>query len=438
MRYGNRPKAVTFTAQNIFQEPNLTVTTKTIARLARTPGRHPVEAKGAHRLFLTVKPNGLCYWTMRFRLNGRDTETSLGAYPDLEIKDAVAAHVKKLALLADGIDPQAGKRKRAPSAPKGSAPTFGEAGQALLERRAIEKGWRSPKHRQQWRATLARLPEWFRALQTTAITVEDVHNVVAPVWIEKPETGSRLRSRIELVIDSARDSTDTRPNPAALSGWLKTRLGAKRLNKNPVTGKRAHHRALHHDAVPTLMARLRARPGVVAQALQFLILTAARAGEVREATWDEIVPNYGDDVTTPIPVWVVPANRMKAFRRWRVPLSRAAVAVLGAQHGEDDGLIFPGSRPKRPLTNTTLMNELARLGFAGLTTTHGLRGTFRSWCKATGVPFQTAEEALAHAVGNSVSQAYDHDDQLALRAELMERWGRYCLSLRMLPKPIAA
>jgi integrase len=420
-----------------------TVTAKTLARLAKKPGRHPVEKAKDQGLKLTVKKNGLAYWTYRYRLDGRETELSLGAYDNaMGLDEAIAAHADKRALVLKGIDPQEGKRqRRTPVSTRGDVKTFGEAAEAYLEQCEREQRWRSAKHRRQWRATLMSLPEWFRRLKIPAIGSEEVYKALKPIWDRTPETGSRLRSRIELVLNSTYGPKDDHANPAAMSRWLKDKLGKKRVNKDSETGGRVHHRALHHNQIPALMARLRDRPSVPARALEFLILTAARAGEVRGMTWDELKPDYAEDVAEPIATWIVPAFRMKAFRQHRAPLSSAAVAVLEArreQRKDGDALVFPGARPKKPLINNTLMNELKRLGFAALTTTHGLRASFRSWCKAMGVPFETAEEALAHAVGSQTSQAYDRDDRLALRVELMEAWARYCLSAPLsLPKPEA-
>jgi hypothetical protein len=179
------------------------LTAKTLARLARIPGRHPV--KDAKGLKLTVKPNGLCYWTYRYRLNGRETETSLGALSDMTIEAAIIAHGEKQTLVRKKIDPQAGKRRRhAPDARTNGAPTFGEAAEALLERYPREKEWRSVKHRRQWESTLLGLPEWFRKLKTDAIGPKDVYAAIAPTWAKTPETGSRLRGRIEAVLSPAR------------------------------------------------------------------------------------------------------------------------------------------------------------------------------------------------------------------------------------------
>jgi integrase len=189
------------------------------------------------------------------------------------------------------------------------------------------------------------------------------------------------------------------------------------------------------------MTRLSEIDNVAARALQFQILTAARPGEVLGAPWDEIRRDYEDDeIHYRGPTWEIPAARMKAFRRHRIPLSAAALAILKTQERKrgSSRYIFPGQRNGRPTSNTALTDELKRLGLASLTTVHGLRASFRSWCASTSVPDATAECALAHAIGNAVAQAYDRGDRLQQRVELMGRWAEYCLGLKLLPKPEAA
>jgi integrase len=421
--------------------PNESVTARTLARLAKTVGRHPVE--GAKGLKLTVKPDGRGYWTYRYRLDGRETETSLGSCSRMTLKDAVTLHLEKHALVRKGINPQKNPR-HAGAAPKTSgAPTFGEAAVRLIERRARNPDLRNARHARQFENSLLSLPPWFLGLKAKDIKPDDVRKIVEPIWLRTPETGARLRGRIAAVINLARDSEDQSPNPAAYSGWLKTQLGEKRVNRDPKTGVRVHHRALPYRDVPALMAALRERPDVAARALEYLVLTGARSGEVRGMTWAEIAYDYAEDVPESISAWILPAHRMKSFRPHRVPLSSAAVAILDEQRQRRDDsksenpYVFPGGRPMRPLTNTGLTDALARVGFSAATSVHGLRASFRSWSKSVGVPHETAEEALAHAVGDATSRAYDRDDQLKLRVGLMEAWARYCMSatVLMLSKP---
>jgi integrase len=425
-------------------KPVAEVTARTIARLANEPGRHPV--KDAKNLKLKVLDAKRRYWTMRYRIAGHETEISLGAYvgtdPTQELKDVLKAHAAKRALLLEDVDPQERKRRPRALVAKGESLTFGEAAEEFLVK--YDQGdTRNAKHRRQWRSTLGGLPEWFRRLKVDAISPKEVYQALETMWRRTPETASRLRGRIEATLEGVRAHDDMRPNPAAWSGWLKTQLGTKRANRDLETGLTVHHRALPHDRIPGLMAELGRRGNAAARALAFAILTAGRSGEVRGMTWDEIKPDYrGDDneLSEPITAWIVPARRMKMFRRHRVPLSRAATAILEAQERErgDSPFVFPGARPMQPLVDGTLMALLRGLELGRDTTVHGLRASFRSWCKAKGVPFQTAESALAHVAGGKVVQAYDRDDQLALRVELMEVWSRHCLGVPLLPAPTAS
>jgi integrase len=420
--------------------PVAEVTARTIARLANEVGRHPVkDAKGLKLKVLDAKRR---YWTMRYRIAGHETEISLGAYvgadPAQELKDVLKAHAAKRALLLEEVDPQ--ERKRRPRiVAKGETMTFGEAAEEYLVK--YDQGdTRNAKHRRQWRSTLGGLPEWFRRLKVDAISPKEVCQALETMWKKTPETASRLRGRIEATLEGVRAHDDMRPNPAAWSGWLKTKLGVKRANRDPETGLAVHHRALPHDRIPGLMAELGGRDNAAARALAFTILTAGRSGEVRGMTWDEIKYDYrGDDNELPEPItaWIVPARRMKMFRRHRVPLSRAAIAILETQERErgDSPFVFPGARPMQPLVDGTLMALLRSLELGRDTTVHGLRASFRSWCKAKGVPFQTAEAALAHVAGGKVVQAYDRDDQLALRVEWMKLWAQHCLGVPLLPAP---
>jgi integrase len=427
------------------------VTPATLKRLAKTAGRHPV--KDAKGLKLKVLDAARSYWTVRFRFEGRETELSLGTYDKMTLERALEAHAEIQLKLRKQIDPQDGKKARhAPRARGGGAPTFDEAARKYIENN--ESDWRSAKHRQQWSATLGcgaadrdtkrrtgvSLPPWFRDMRTDQIGSEHVLAVLDPVWKKKPETAARLRARIEKVLDSSRGPKDMHPNPAALSGWLKTQLGRKKTSLDPVTGDRAHHLALPFDRIPALMAALKDRETTAARALELLILTAARTTETLGLPWKEIEREYkvaavvdGRPGSWTFPAIVIPARRMKMYRRHRAPLSDPALAIIEAQlkkHGDSDpnAYVFPGARPKRPLGPNALVGELKSVGFAGATTVHGLRASFRSWCKSIGVAPETAEEALAHATGDKTARAYDRDDQLVLRIPLMEAWGRYCVS----------
>jgi integrase len=426
------------------------VTAKKLPALAKKPGRHPVEnAKG---LFLTAKTNGLAYWTYRYRLAGRETETSLGAASEMGLDQAKAAHAEKRAMVLKGIDPRGDKHPlRHPTSRRGDAPTFAEAAEKLIAERQDE--WRSAKHHHQWVASLNSLPEAFKSMRADRITPEDVRDVLRPLWKKTPVTARRIRARIEKVIGSTRGSADSRSNPAALSDWLKNQLGESRVNRDPVTGHRASHPAILFAQVPALMARLEERGDQASKALQFLILAGARTREILDMTWGEI--DLTHDMTGAgaiAPMLVLPATRMKAYRRHRVPLSPTMLAILETQAAargmtiedlveiaetSDSKLyVFPGTRPGRPMAQASLALALKRAEGQG--TVHGLRSAFRSFATSIKTPFEIAEDAIAHAAGDGTVQSYFRPDSPHLRLELTAAWSRFCVSspaLPMLPAP---
>jgi integrase len=247
--------------------------------------------------------------------------------------------------------------------------------------------------------------------------------VLEPLWRKTPETASRIRGRIELVLNRARalgHIDENRANPARWRGHLDQLLG----NPMKVNGGRGHHAAMPFRDVPAFMAKLAESPEMAAQALAFTILTAARRGEVLGATWDEIDFNNA--------VWTVSGVRMKAAKQHRVPLSAPAVAILKRQFAERgrNPFVFPGARPLQPLSLGMLANVMRRLG-VGAVTTHGFHSPFRDWAgDETQFP---REVALAHAVGDETERAYRRGDALMKRRELMEAWAVFCL-----PAPVEA
>ena len=412
-------------------------------RLAKTPGRHRIpDAPG---LFLRVIDADRRYWTYRYRFAGRENEPSLGPYPEISLGEAIAKHGAVRAAVLGGTDPLAGKRARraaAAEAPASVTPSFGEAADDFLDRKE-SKGLlgKNPKHRAQWRSTLDSLPASFRALRVDRIGSQHVFDALDPIWDKKPETASRLRARIAAVIDFALGPEDERRNPAAWSGWLKTQLGSpKELGKiDRETGervKRGHHAAMPYKDLPAFMDRLKDAPGVAPKALAFAILTAARSGEVLGMRWDEIDLDHtatatgpdGKDCTVAIPIWTIPAERMKAGEVHRAPLCDAAIAIL--KEMREHPFVFPGQRPWRPLSNMALEMAMRRLG-AGEFTPHGMRSSFRDWVgDETHFQREIAEAALAHAVGDAAERAYRRGDALLKRLGLMKAW-----SLFLIPPP---
>ena len=316
------------------------------------------------------------------------------------------------ALVLKGIDPRGEKRAAKNVAMKG-VPTFGVMALAHVE--THEAGWRSPKHRQQWRQTLTQFCQPIWSMPVDQVTTADVLAVLKPLWTTKSVTAGRLRGRIEVIIDAARVLGHIEADKANCARW-KGHL--QRLLPKPAKLTRGHHAAMPYAEVPAFMARLAETPGVAALALQFLILTATRTSETLNMTWDEIDPA----MTT----WTVPKERMKMQREFAVPLSDAAAAILKAQRATPgkNNHVFPG-RPTKPLSSMSLNMLLRRMKVP--VTVHGFRSSARSWMAAVAhAPFELAEAVLAHSVGNQTVAAYMRDDPLDRRRPIMNAWADHC------------
>jgi integrase len=398
--------------------------------LLERPGRH-ADGKG---LFFRTLGGGRGYWVYRYRFDGKEREYSIGPYPAVKLIDARTEHlalakrvkVDKIDVLQERLSAKAAKAEAA--LPVSTKPTFGKMADQYLERQE-RRGLlgKNPKHRAQWRSTLSNLPASFRDLPVDQIGPKQVFEALDPIWDKTPETASRLRGRIAAVLDFAREPEDTHPNPAAWSGWLRTKLGSPtKLGKiDRKTGKRVprgHHAAMPYADVPAFMAKLKAAPGVASKALMFVILTAARSSEAFDLKWD------ANEIDFEAARWTIPADRMKMKEEHRVPLSGAAVEILRGQleaRGKNPH-VFPSPLPKQPLSDMALAMTIRRLGAAEFTV-HGFRSSFRDWCtEIAKADFATAEKCLAHEVGNKSSQAYDRSDRYDLRVPLMTRWAVHC------------
>jgi integrase len=373
---------------------------RAVATLAK-PGRH---ADGGG-LYLNVTPSGARSWLFMWKAAGRRREIGLGSARDVTLAEARDKAAAARRSVLNGIDPTAQRRSVA-------MPSFGSVADALIE--SMAPAWRNAKHRAQWEMTLRVYCEPIRSMPVDRVGTEDVLRVLRPIWLEKPETASRLRGRIERVLDFARArGLRSTENPARWRGHLDAVLPRRaRLS-------RGHHKALAFAELPAFIRRLREIDGMAARALEFTILTAARSGETLGARWSEI------DLAAA--VWTVPANRMKGGREHRVPLSAPAMALLGplseARIGE---FVFPGAKPGRPLSVMAMEMVLRRAGMD--VTVHGFRSAFRDWAgERTSFPRDVAEMALAHKVGNEVELAYRRGDALDKRRRLMEAWGRFCV-----------
>jgi integrase len=369
-------------------------------RQQNTPGRY--RAGDCLWLQVTASKTGdgvVKSWLLRYVIDGRERVMGLGSLRRFSLQEARGRAKRQLQLLADGIDPLEAKRQQrdARRAETAGRITFKDAAKRFLD--LHERGWKNPKHCQQWRNTLKTYA--YPTLGSRPVSViggANINEALAPIWTSKPETASRVKQRIERVIQWVKDGM---PMP--------TQGASKRVK---------HHAALPFGELPGFMAKLRAKDSLSARALEFTILTAARTGEAIGARWDEI------DGT----VWTVPASRMKGKRDHRVPLSSRAVAILDMLPRDESGFIFTGPMEGRHLSNMAMLQLLRGMNGNGLTV-HGFRSTFSDWAREhTHYPRDVVEMALAHAVKDKTEAAYRRGDLLPKRTKLMADWERFCMS----------
>jgi len=362
-------------------------------------------------LYLRVRDNGSRAWVFRYKIAGKATEIGLGAISSRSLLEAREIAGGMRSAIINGRDPiTLVKVKR-----DGTVMTFKDCALALID--AKRSGWRSAKHAQQWENTLAQYayPSIGDKLPAD-VTLTDVKAILLPMWATKTETASRLRQRIEAVLDyaSVHDDDQNRSNPARWKGVLDKVLPAARK----VT-KKIHYAAAPYTDVPKIMSALRNKNFLSAYCLRFIILTAARTGEARGALWSEI--NLDKKI------WTIPGSRMKAEREHRVPLCDEAIKILAKMQQwrlEDAEHIFPGMRSGL-LSNVAVNNTLHTI--APKVTVHGFRSSFREWgAETTTFPSAVLELALAHVNKDKVEEAYQRSDLFDRRCELMSAWGSYC------------
>jgi integrase len=367
------------------------------------------------RLYFRIAPSGARGWIFRFTLNNRTRDMGLGSYPGIGLAAARELAGTFRRLLKEGIDPIEWRRAKAAPERVAAAKSLNFDDCVREYIKAHEVGWRNAKHRAQWSSTLATYASpVFGKLPISAIDTGLVLRALEAIWYKKPETASRVRGRIESVLDWARvHGFRSGENPALWKGHL-DHLLPRRSKIQRVR----HHAALPFAELGAFMAALRKREGVAARALEFTILTAARTGEALGATWDEI--DSGGKT------WTVSAERMKAGEEHRVPLSAAAIAILERLHEvRRDDFVFPGVRAGRPLSEMAMLKLLQRMECD--VTVHGFRSTFRDWAaECTNFPDRVAEMALAHAVIDAVEAAYRRGDLIEKRRRLMEAWADFC------------
>jgi integrase len=368
-------------------------------------------------LWLQVSPSGSKSWLFRYMKDGKAHALGLGPFPDVSLIEARVKATEHRKMLIAGLDPLQVKRDHKVTQALDAAKTMVFSACAAAYISSHEKSWRNAKHRTQWRATLAAYVDPVLGnLPVQAIDTALVMRVLEPIWAEKTETASRVRGRIESVLDWATArGYRTGENPARWRGHLDHLLPKKAKLR-----RAAHHPALPYTQIPQFMAELRAQDGIAARALEFAILTAVRTGEVRGCLWR--------DIDAQGKVWTVPADRMKAGREHRVPLCDRAIEILQEMKVLGGDIVFPGTRRGKPFNDSALRVMLDRKG-RGDVTPHGFRSSFRDWAaERTAFPREVAEMALAHTVGDQVERAYRRGDLFEKRRRLMDEWSRFCAS----------
>jgi integrase len=367
-------------------------------------------------LYLQVGPTGGKSWLFRFTREGKSREMGLGALDVVTIPEAREKALEARRCLAAGKDPievrDDEKKRQRLSEARGLS--FGECATAYIA--AHKAAWKNAKHCGQWTATIETYAgPVIGALPVANVDLPLVLRVLEPIWRTKPETASRLRGRIESVLDWARvQGFRTGENPARWKGNLDKLLPARSKVR-----KVKHHPALPYGDMAAFMAELRQREALAALALEFTVLTASRTNETLKAQW----PEFDLDAA----LWVVPEFRMKSGRDHRVPLSPRVVAILRELEETRMGdSVFPGQRRGKPLSDMSLLKLLERMGRGDLTV-HGFRSTFRDWVReCTEFDGEIAEAALAHVNGDKVEAAYARGDVLEKRREMMEAWAKFC------------
>jgi integrase len=367
-----------------------------------TPGKY---GDGAN-LYLVVSKTGARKWVLRFTFRGKAKEMGLGSAASVPLADAREKAASARRKIAQGLNP-IDERKR-----DGGIPTFGAMADDVRE--TLAAGFRNEKHKAQWKSTLETYGASLRGKPVDTIATDDVLSVLKPIWTTKAETASRVRGRIEKVLDAAKaKGFRSGENPARWRGHL------DHLLPRPSKLSRGHHAAMPYEEVASFIAKLRTREATAALALELCILTAARSGEILGMRWSEI--DFDNKV------WTVPASRMKAGREHRVPLSSPATAIL--RHLEKmkiGNFVFPGQARGKPLSNMAMEMMLRRMKVDDATV-HGFRSSFRDWAgNVSNFPRELIETALAHVIGDKAEQAYRRRDALEKRRSLMDDWAAYC------------
>lgn len=395
-------------------------------------------------LWLRIDPDKSRRWVFRWQRNKTCREMGLGAAADVSLAKAREAASLARAQVADGLDPAEErdrliekKAKKAiipkkakasfePVAPPSGAPLFRDFAETYIARH--EEGWKNPKHRQQWRNTISTYAGPILDKPVDAVTTDDVVAILSPIWRSVPETASRLRGRIENILDAAKAAKHVNgpwENPARWRGNL-IHLLPRGRKKTDVT----HHAAIPFEDMPGFYTRLRTRPALAARALELTILSATRTNETLQATWSEFDLDNA--------VWTIPKERMKMNIEHRVPLSDRAVTILKeigrSSNRRPNAFVFAGQKQGKSLSNMSMTMVLRRMKL-GHYTVHGMRSSFRDYMGDMTDHAETiVEHALAHQVGDETQRAYRRGDAFLKRRRLMSDWATYLLNA---PKPVS-
>jgi integrase len=379
-------------------------------RLLKTPGRH-TDGQG---LYFRVLGDDKAYFTYRYTIKGKERELSIGPFPELSLTEAREKHAAlRKQVMVDKVDVLAARRDE-----RTGGPSFGEIADKYLA--VHQSAWRNAKHRWQWEQSLTVYAAPIRDMPVAEIDTEAVLGVLEPMWTRVPETASRLRGRIEQVLDAARARghiPEDKANPARWRGHLD-----KLLPKPQKLGSRYHLAAMPYTELPGFLAKLRTKGGTARRALEMVILCASRPGEVLGMAFDEI-----DLDAAKGPLWTIPASRTKTAKEHMVPLSDRAVVILRAQIAarRNSNYVFPSPLPGKSISNAALSMLMQRLG-QGEMTVHGTaRSGFRDWAAENHVAFEVAEQCLAHMVGNAVTRSYLRTTMLERRRPVLQAWADF-------------
>lgn len=388
-------------------------TEKLSAAFLKTRNKKPGKYGDGNNLWLIVGPTGRERWEFRFTIDGKSHEMALGLGEELSVQLARDKAAELRRRVRQGVNPLADRKQPK----KVRLTTFNDVADQCIA--SLRSGWSNEKSEKQWRATLTTYagPK-IGASDVADISTQDIYGVLEPIWSTKPETAKRVRERLEKVLDFATAMKLRQgENPARWRGNL-DHLFPKQSKVQRVQ----HHAALPYDELGDFMSNLRKREGIAPRALEFAILTAARTGEVIGATWSEIDLDKA--------VWTIPAERMKARRDHRVPLSDAALSLLKSLPRDSEGdFVFISTMLKgQPISNMAMLKILKLMKRDDLIV-HGFRSTFRDWAaETTSYPDTVVEMALAHAVANAVEAAYRRGDLFEKRTRLMADWSAFCAS----------